>query len=61
MYGEWAICCFTILMAGHGMAAGSSQWKYCSSEMVGDTMVMTGGEGKDQSGEFIEARRAGSE
>jgi len=32
----------------------SLQWKYYEAEKVGDTMVMTGGEGSDQNGEFID-------
>jgi len=32
----------------------SLQWKYYESEMVGDSMVMTGGEGTDQTGAFID-------
>lgn len=29
-------------------------WKYYESEMVGNTMVMTGGAGSDENGDFIE-------
>jgi hypothetical protein len=36
------------------LATGSLQWKYFSSEMVGDTMVMTGGEGTDPFGDYID-------
>ena len=36
------------------LAQGSLQWKYFEAEKVGDTMVMTGGEGKDSRGEFID-------
>lgn len=36
------------------LAAGSPVWKFFESEQVGDTMVMTGGEGKDSRGEFID-------
>lgn len=32
----------------------SLAWKYYESEMVGDTMVMTGGAGSDARGDFIE-------
>lgn len=35
------------------LSAGSLQWAYFESEMVGDTMVMTGS-GKDDFGEFID-------
>ena len=33
---------------------GTLTWKDYSSEMVGETMVMTGGKGKDPNGEFVE-------
>ncbi|ANM28465.1 hypothetical protein ABI59_00715 [Acidobacteria bacterium Mor1] len=33
---------------------GTLQWKYYRSEQVGDTMVMTGGEGKDPRGAFVD-------
>ena len=33
---------------------GTLQWKSYRSEMVGETMVMTGGEGKDPRGAFID-------
>ena len=33
---------------------GSLQWSYFESEKVEETMVMTGGEGKDPRGEFID-------
>jgi hypothetical protein len=36
------------------VASPSLQWKYFQSEMVGDTMVMTGGEGKGPNGDFID-------
>jgi hypothetical protein len=36
------------------LVQGSLKWKYYESEMVGDTMVMTGGEGSDPVGEFID-------
>jgi hypothetical protein len=36
------------------LPAGSLQWKYYQSEQVGDTMVMTGGEGKDARGEYVD-------
>ena len=36
------------------LAQGSLQWKYFESEMVDDTMVMTGGEGVDPVGEFVD-------
>ena len=36
---------------------GSLQWKYYESEQLGDTMVMTGGEGTDPRGEFIDRGR----
>ena len=36
------------------LGAGNLQWKYFSSEQQGDTMVMTGGEGRDPRGEFID-------
>lgn len=36
------------------LAQGSLQWKYYSAEKVGDTMVMTGGEGVDPRGAFID-------
>jgi len=36
------------------LPAGTLRWKYYASEMVGDTMVMTGGEGSDARGDFID-------
>ncbi len=36
------------------LSMGNLQWKYFESEMVGDTMVMTGGEGEDPRGAFID-------
>jgi hypothetical protein len=33
---------------------GTLKWKYFESERVGDSMVMTGGEGVDSVGEFID-------
>jgi len=36
------------------LAAGSLQWKYFESEQIGETMVMTGGEGRDGRGAFID-------
>ena len=30
------------------------QWKYFEAEKVGDTMVMTGGEGEDQRGAYVD-------
>ncbi len=36
------------------LAAGNLQWSYFSSEQVGDTMVMTGGEGTDGRGAFVD-------
>jgi hypothetical protein len=36
------------------IAQGNLQWKYFQSEMVDDTMVMTGGEGTDQRGDFVD-------
>jgi hypothetical protein len=36
------------------LSAGSQQWKYYVAQRVGETMVMTGGEGKDSNGEFID-------
>ena len=36
------------------LSAGNLQWKYFESEIVGDTMVMTGGKGKDPNGKFVD-------
>jgi hypothetical protein len=36
------------------LSQGNLQWKYFESEMVGDTMVMIGGEGTDQRGDFVD-------
>ncbi|MGD8277862.1 MAG: hypothetical protein PVH00_07540 [Gemmatimonadota bacterium] len=36
------------------LSNGNLQWKYYSSEQVGKTMVMTGGEGRDARGEFVD-------
>jgi hypothetical protein len=36
------------------LSSGNLQWVYYESEMVGETMVMTGGEGKDPRGEYID-------
>ena len=36
------------------LSAGSLQWRYYQSEQIGDTMVMTGGEGKDARGDYID-------
>ena len=36
------------------LAQGSLKWKYYESEWIDDTMVMTGGEGVDPVGEFID-------
>lgn len=36
------------------LAAGSLQWKYYEARKQGDTMVMTGGEGKDPNGDFLD-------
>lgn len=33
---------------------GTLQWKYYESEQRGDTMVMTGGQGRDARGDFID-------
>lgn len=33
---------------------GTLKWKHFASQMVGDTMVMTGGEGEDAVGKFID-------
>jgi len=36
------------------VAAGKLQWVYFEAEKVGDTMVMTGGEGTDPNGNYID-------
>lgn len=36
------------------LPAGSLQWKYYEAERKGETMVMTGGEGSDPRGSFID-------
>lgn len=36
------------------LPAGSLQWVYYESEQVGETMVMTGGEGRDSRGEYVD-------
>ncbi|MFQ5527923.1 MAG: hypothetical protein ACE5GX_16895 [Thermoanaerobaculia bacterium] len=36
------------------LAQGNLQWKYFSSEQVEETMVMTGGEGTDPRGDFVD-------
>jgi hypothetical protein len=36
------------------LQSGSLEWKYFEAEQVGETMVMTGGEGVDPNGEFVD-------
>jgi hypothetical protein len=36
------------------LAAGNLQWKYFEAEKQGETMVMTGGEGENANGKFID-------
>lgn len=36
------------------LQSGDLRWKYYEAEKVGDTMVMTGGEGEDPNGAFID-------
>lgn len=36
------------------LGAGNLQWKYFAAEKSGETMVMMGGEGKDNFGDFID-------
>jgi len=36
------------------LQTGSLEWKYFEAEKVGDTMVMTGGEGRDGFGDYVD-------
>lgn len=36
------------------LPSGSLQWTYFEAEQMGDTMVMTGGEGRDGRGEYVD-------